>query len=106
MFVLIKILSAIPNNDFLSIYIRSLPGWKQRIAGKSLPMERFAVRKAERFLDQGNRLMLPSLELIYVWNGFRTLGKSWSLVEPVYLLIENAIKETKLVKGIGQMFPG
>lgn len=78
--------------------MKSLPGWKQRIAGKSLPMEKFAVRKAERFLAQGNRLMLPSLELIYVWNGFRTLGKSWGLIEPVYVIIENAIKETNRTK--------
>jgi hypothetical protein len=36
-------------------------------------MEKFAIKKAERFLDQGNRLLLPSLELVYVWNGFRYL---------------------------------
>lgn len=62
-------------------------------------MEKFAVRKAERFLDQGNRLLLPSLELVYVWNGFRTLGKSWSLIEPVYGIIESAMKETNRTKG-------
>ena len=62
-------------------------------------MEKFAIRKAERFLDQGNRLLLPALELIYAWNGFRTLGKSWGLVEPVYVIIEDAIKETDQNKG-------
>jgi hypothetical protein len=72
---------------------------KQRIAGKSLPMEKFAIRKSERFLDQG-RLLLPALELIYVWNGFRSLEISWNLIEPVYVLIENAIKEANVAKGI------
>lgn len=84
--------------------MKSLPTWKQRIAGKSLPMEKFAVRKSERFLDQGNRLTLPSLELIYVWNGFRTLGKSWNLVEPVYVLIEDTIKEINQTKNSNKYY--
>ncbi len=67
---------------------RNVPQWKQRIAGKSLPMEKFAVRKAERFLNQGNHLALPALELIYVWNGFKIIGQSPALVEPIYALVE------------------
>jgi len=63
-------------------------------------MEKFAIRKAERFLDQGNSLMLPSLELIYVWNGFRTLGKSWGLVDPVFVLVEKSLKELSTKRGI------
>ena len=62
-------------------------------------MEKFAIRKAERFLDQGNHLTLPSLELIYVWNGFRTLGKSWTLVDPVYVLVEKTLKEVQINRG-------
>ncbi len=62
-------------------------------------MEKFAIRKAERFLDQGNNLTLPSLELIYVWNGFRTLGKSWELVDPAFVLVEKTLKEVQLRKG-------
>ena len=70
--------------------MQNVPKWKQRIAGKSLPMEKFAIRKSERFLKQGNFLVLPALELIYVWNGFRILGQSYNMIEPVYLLVEKA----------------
>lgn len=73
---------------------RTLPTWKKRVAGKSLPIEKFAIRKAERFLDQGYRLTLPSLELIYIWNGFPTLETSWNLMEPIYVLVENELKKT------------
>ena len=72
--------------------MRNTPKWRQRIAGKSLPMEKFASKKAERFLEQGNHLCLPALELIYVWNGFKILGQQYSLVEPIYVLVEETAK--------------
>ncbi len=62
-------------------------------------MEKFAIRKAQRFLDQGNNLVLPGLELIYVWNGFKILGKYWHLVEPIYVLVENTMKRLEAEKG-------
>jgi hypothetical protein len=76
-----------------------VPTWKQKIAGKSLPMEKFAIQKADRFLSQGNFLVLPALELIYVWNGFKILGQSWHLVEPVYVLVEKAMSDLQREKG-------
>jgi len=76
----------------------NIPQWKQKIAGKSLPMEKFALRKSERFLEQGNVLVLPALELIYVWNGFKVLGKSWSMIEPMFILIERHLSITEKEK--------
>merc|ERR1711874_486190 len=66
----------------------AVPGLKQRIAGKSLPMEKFAIRKADRFLKQGGRLTLPGLELVYLWNGFKIIGRDYKAVEKFYVLIE------------------
>ena len=70
-----------------------LPNWKQRIAGKSIPMEKFAILKARRFLDQKNKLVLPVLELIYLWNGFKLIGNSYKSVEPFYNMVEKAFVE-------------
>ncbi|KAI8380828.1 hypothetical protein BD560DRAFT_323747 [Blakeslea trispora] len=44
---------------------------KQKIAGKSIPMEKFVARKARKFKLQKNRLLLPDLELL---NAFSVLG--------------------------------
>ena len=55
-------------------------------------MEKFAIAKSKLFLDQGNCLILPSLELIYMWNGFRILGSRYKTVEPLYILVEKAIR--------------
>ena len=70
-----------------------LPNWKQRIAGKSIPMEKYAILKARRFLGQKNRLVLPVLELIYLWNGFKLIGSSFKTVEPFYQMVEKAFQE-------------
>ena len=77
----------------------NVPKWKQRIAGKSIPMEKFAIAKSKLFLEQGNNLILPSLELIYMWNGFRTLGSRYKTIEPLYILVEKAIKAHERNKG-------
>ena len=77
-----------------------MPKWKQRIAGKSIPMEKFAIAKSKLFLEQGHRLTLPSLELIYMWNGFRILGSRYETVEPLFVLVEKEIKIHQNQKGI------
>ena len=41
-----------------NLHRRQIPQLKQRIAGKSLPTEKFAVVKAARYFEQGNRLTL------------------------------------------------
>ena len=62
-------------NDHATALMKSVPSMMQRIAGKSLPIEKFAARKVKRYLAQHNRLVLPGYELMYVWNGFSVLGK-------------------------------
>jgi tetratricopeptide (TPR) repeat protein len=70
----------------------SLPKWKQRIAGKSLPMEKFAIKKAERYTNQDNHLVLPALELLYIWNYFKIISKKMELCDNVYRIIDKCYK--------------
>jgi hypothetical protein len=66
-------------------------------------MEKFAVKKCERFFAQGNKLILPAVELLYLWNGFKVLGKQVDLVQPLLSLIEKDIRILK--KGIVHHVP-
>ncbi|XP_059092083.1 tetratricopeptide repeat protein 39B-like isoform X2 [Tigriopus californicus] len=93
-----KQLDSSQNKELVEL-MKNVPKWKQRIAGKSLPMEKFAVRKAERFLDQSNNLMLPILELIYVWNGFHVIGKQFQLVERIYALVDSELRNLEKNSG-------
>lgn len=77
-----------------------VPKYKQRIAGKSLPMEKFAVKRSLRFTNQNNRLFMPAIELLYLWNLFNVFGKRKSLCDNLYRLIDRNTKD--LEKNPGQ----
>ncbi|XP_035698771.1 tetratricopeptide repeat protein 39B-like [Branchiostoma floridae] len=77
--------------NLLSLF-RQVPVLKQRIAGKSLPIEKFAVDKSARY-EEHQSLILPGYELIYVWNGFTILGRCRALVEPVLARVEATLQE-------------
>ncbi|KAB7498064.1 Tetratricopeptide repeat protein 39B [Armadillidium nasatum] len=78
--------------------MRSIPDLKQRIAGKSLPVEKFAIKKSRRFFAQGERLTLAAMELFYVWNFARILAKSSEDIERVYTTVERELKQMEKIK--------
>ncbi|XP_041041820.1 tetratricopeptide repeat protein 39B isoform X7 [Carcharodon carcharias] len=91
------ILSMLPEQDIqktgekVEELFRQVEGLKQRIAGKSIPTEKFAVRKARRYTTPNPvKLVLPLLEMMYVWNGFAILGKRADLTENMLVTIEKA----------------
>lgn len=47
--------------------LATVSGLRQKIAGKSIPMEKFVARKARKYASQNNRLILPALELGYIF---------------------------------------
>ncbi|PVU89432.1 hypothetical protein BB559_005102 [Furculomyces boomerangus] len=57
--------------DLLSV----LPNMKMKIAGKSLPIEKFVLRKARKFSLQNSFLLQPGLELLLVLNFFSKIPK-------------------------------
>lgn len=71
------------------------PTYKQRIAGKSLPMEKFVVKKTERYFAQKKNLIMPVFELMYVWNLFRIIGKRQDLMLNIFKRIEEEERELK-----------
>ncbi|XP_032873838.1 tetratricopeptide repeat protein 39B isoform X3 [Amblyraja radiata] len=76
---------------------RLVESLKQRFAGKSIPTEKFAIRKARRYMSPTPvKLVLPPLEMMYIWNGFAILGKRADLTENMLVTIEKA--ETELQK--------
>ncbi|KAM4847851.1 tetratricopeptide repeat protein 39B [Urocitellus parryii] len=98
-FLKAAILSMLPEEDVVATnenvvtLFRQVDGLKQRIAGKSLPTEKFAVRKARRYspsLPDPIKLVLPALEMMYVWNGFSIVGKRKDISENLLVTVEMA----------------
>uniref|UniRef100_A0A672KNZ4 Tetratricopeptide repeat protein 39B n=1 Tax=Sinocyclocheilus grahami TaxID=75366 RepID=A0A672KNZ4_SINGR len=70
---------------------RQVEGLKQRLAGKSIPMEKFAIRKSRRYSSAVPvKLVIPALEMMYVWNGFTIVGKRADATESLLITIERA----------------
>ncbi|XP_064197021.1 tetratricopeptide repeat protein 39A-like isoform X2 [Anguilla rostrata] len=73
---------------------RQVPGLKQKIAGKSLPTEKFAIRKARRYLaDNHMPLPVPPLEMMYIWNGYTVIAKNRELTEGMLQTLDEAQKQ-------------
>lgn len=66
------------------------PKHKQRIAGKSLPMEKFVIKRCLRYTAQGGRLLLPGIELLCLWNLFPVLAKNTRKIQAILRTIERA----------------
>lgn len=50
--------------------MHKVTGAKQKIAGKSIPLEKFVARKARKFISQNNRLLFPDLEAVNAFSVF------------------------------------
>ncbi|XP_057654373.1 tetratricopeptide repeat protein 39B-like [Diorhabda carinulata] len=71
--------------------MKDVPKYKQRIAGKSLPMEKFALKKAERYFYQNGNLILPVIELMFLWNLFKIFN-NFSISSKMLKLIEKTVE--------------
>ncbi|XP_028310994.1 tetratricopeptide repeat protein 39A isoform X1 [Gouania willdenowi] len=77
---------------------RQVPTLKQKIAGKSPPTEKFAIRKARRYKGPNPiKLPVPVLEMMYMWNGFSMISKRPELTEGMMdtlIQVERAVLES------------
>uniref|UniRef100_A0A8C8HNV2 Tetratricopeptide repeat protein 39B n=1 Tax=Oncorhynchus tshawytscha TaxID=74940 RepID=A0A8C8HNV2_ONCTS len=75
---------------------RQVESLRLRIAGKSIPTEKFAAKKAQRYSAATPvTLVIPAVEMIYVWNGFTIIGKRPELTESILVTIEKAEEQLK-----------
>ncbi|XP_066534833.1 tetratricopeptide repeat protein 39B-like isoform X2 [Hoplias malabaricus] len=75
---------------------RQVDGLRLRFAGKSVPTEKFAARKARRYNSTNPiKLVIPALEMMYVWNGFTIVGKRPELTQNLLITIEKSEEELK-----------
>lgn len=81
-----------------------VPGKMQRIAGKSIPMEKFCARKAKKFIKQ-RRLLLPAHEFSYIYHCF-TNAPAYSLCDNQLVDISEALQELNRVQDPSEYYSG
>ncbi|KAG7486281.1 tetratricopeptide repeat protein 39B-like [Solea senegalensis] len=97
------ILSMLPEEEVTKLgeniveLFREVDGARLRIAGKSIPTEKFAAKKAKRYFSSNPvNLVVPALEMMYVWNGFTILGKRPELTENILNTLEKAEEQLRM----------
>ncbi|KAF9034810.1 hypothetical protein BJ165DRAFT_1356068 [Panaeolus papilionaceus] len=86
-------------------FMSRVPGLRQKIAGKSIPLEKFVARKARKFTAQNNHLLLPGLELAYIFQAIThaprdvILGKMLSEVEGAFVELGKRAKSYDKERG-------
>ncbi|XP_076339063.1 tetratricopeptide repeat protein 39A-like isoform X2 [Tachypleus tridentatus] len=83
---------------------KKVPELKQRLAGKSIPIEKFCVKQTEKFFRQENRLTLPILEILYLWHGFPVLAKAPHLLRMFLYMIESNISKVDKDKAVDDYY--
>ncbi|CAL9700036.1 unnamed protein product [Knipowitschia caucasica] len=101
-FLKAAILSMLPEEEVTKMgenveeLFRQVDGFRMRIAGKSIPTEKFAAKKADRYNSPNPvKLVVPALEMIYVWNGFTVVGKRPDLTQSFLSTLTSAEQDLK-----------
>ncbi|XP_029362593.1 tetratricopeptide repeat protein 39B-like [Echeneis naucrates] len=96
------ILSMLPEEEVAKLgenvveLFRQVDGLRLRIAGKSIPTEKFAASKAQRYSSSNPvKLVVPALEMMYVWNGFTVVGKRPELTQNILSTLEKAEEQLR-----------
>jgi hypothetical protein len=81
-----------------------VPKLRQRIAGKSIPLEKFVARKARKCESQGGRLVLPALELAYVLHAVARAPRA-VIAEQMLSRVEDVLAELGRYEGKPGEYP-
>lgn len=83
---------------------RKVPTLTQKIAGKSIPMEKFVARKSKKFATY-NRLLLPGLEFAYVYHCLSNAPR-YILCDEALIMVSDALADLHDVEDPSQYHSG
>ncbi|CAF1324054.1 unnamed protein product [Rotaria sordida] len=99
--------NGIATDEVVRLYKR-VPELKIRLAGKSIPLEKYAIKQCEHFLEEKYAikqcehflvqkwLFLPGLELLYLMNGFYILAHDSKRLNATFDIVNNALNDLVL----------
>ncbi|CAI4231720.1 unnamed protein product [Auanema sp. JU1783] len=75
-------------DETVALLSKKVDGLRYRIAGKSIPIEKYCARKANRYVNTKS-FLFAHYEFIYFWNGFDILNSNKPLLVNFYNDIES-----------------
>lgn len=69
-----------------------VPGLRHRIAGKTVHLEKFVELRSYLYFNEGETMLLPILDMFYLWNIFPMMQKNPSLLQPFLKDIEENLE--------------
>ncbi|KAK6736493.1 hypothetical protein RB195_019277 [Necator americanus] len=75
-------------NETVAALAKKVNGLRQRIAGKSIPVEKYCSKKANRFVAKKS-LMFAHYEFMYFWSGFDIVGGNLPIMQAILEDIES-----------------
>ncbi|RCN32158.1 hypothetical protein ANCCAN_22035 [Ancylostoma caninum] len=75
-------------NETVAALAKKVDGLRQRIAGKSIPVEKYCAKKANRFVAKQS-LMFAHYEFMYFWSGFDIVGSHPTIMQGILEDLEN-----------------
>lgn len=88
----------------VDLLLKDIPKMMHRFAGRSLPLEKIALRKSKRYFNQNKKLTLPALELMFIWNEFKLIHCQQDSIMSFLLICENKINDLTRNRGQYQNF--
>eukprot|EP00158_Paraphelidium_tribonemae_P003638 Partr_v1_DN26267_c0_g1_i1_m48235 putative tetratricopeptide repeat domain len=77
------------SQDQIDKLLKEVPTCVQKIAGRSIPIEKFAARKSRKYFMQDRRLFFPVFEMMMFWNGY--LYMSPVMLQGVISILEKSL---------------
>lgn len=93
-----------PQSKEAATLLGNVPALMQRIAGKSIPLEKFVACKAHKFNTQG-RLLLPAIEFSYIYHCLSSAPR-YALTEEQLVTISEALSELNRIEDPSQYHSG
>ncbi|EDV22324.1 uncharacterized protein TRIADDRAFT_28582, partial [Trichoplax adhaerens] len=89
----LSMIPEVPDEETRELFLK-VPSLKQRIAGKSVPVEKFVIRKSRKYVNDPNgKLPFPAVELLYAWNTFLMIRSNKEIIKQFLDLTENVLEE-------------
>jgi hypothetical protein len=85
--------------DEISDCLARIPQLKRTVGGRKVFHEKIVIERSKKYKDRVEDMILPPLELLYIWNMFHMMFGKKELLEPFLFMVDKKFFNYKHDKG-------